>query len=157
MTYEEQCKIEQLNKQIFDNIIKNTKAENFIDYYMVHNQKETCEHFGLRTKKQLAKVLTYFGYDFSTKKPSPFKGKKAARSHESYVAGGKKSAETQKTNWQNKPEEEKEAWAKKQAIAHSSEEFKANIKQINLDYWAKLSTEEKAQIMHNRSIANKQT
>ena len=61
------------------------------------------------------------------------------------MAGGQKSAETQKQNWQNKPEEEKEAWSKKQAEAHSSAEFKQKIKQININYQANLTAEQKAE------------
>lgn len=157
LLYEEQQQTERLNKQIFDNIVKTVKAKEFIDYYITHNQKEALEHFGLRTTKQLTKVLKLFNYDFSKPKPSKFKGKAAARSHESYLTGGQKSAETQKQNWQNKSEEEKEAWSKKQAEAHSSADFKQKIKQINIDYQANLTAEQKAEKALKRSIANKAT
>ena len=157
LPYEEQQQIERLNRQIFDNIVKTVKAKEFIDYYIAHNQRETLEHFGLRTTKQLTKVLKLFNYDFSKPKPSKFKGKAAARSHESYLTGGQKSAETQKQNWQNKSEEEKEAWSKKQAEAHSSADFKQKIKQINIDYQANLTAEQKAEKALKRSIANKTT
>lgn len=157
LLYEKQQQIERLNKQIFDNIVKTIKAKEFINYYITHNQRETLEHFGLRTTKQLTKVLKLFNYDFSKPKPSKFKGRAAARSHESYLAGGQKSAETQKQNWQNKSEEEKEAWSKKQAEAHSSADFKQKIKQINIDYQANLTAEQKAEKALKRSIANKTT
>ena len=157
LLYEKQQQIEWLNKQIFDNIVKTVKAKEFIDYYITHNQRETLEHFGLRTTKQLTKVLKLFNYDFSKPKPSKFKGKAAARSHESYLTGGQKSAETQKQNWQNKSEEETETWSKKQAEAHSSTNFKQKIKQINIDYQANLTAEQKAEKALKRSIANKTT
>ena len=155
--YAKQLEIEKLNKIIIDNIFNNVIAEDFIDFYLHHNQKETLEHFGLRTTKQLTKVLKLFNYDFSKPKPSKFKGKTAARSHESYLTGGQKSANTQKENWQNKSEEEKEAWSKKQAKAHSSDDFKQKIKQINIDYQANLTAEQKAEKALKKSIANKAT
>lgn len=155
--YAKQLEIEKLNKAIIDNILNNVSAEDFINFYLHHNQKETLEHFGLRTTKQLTKILKLFNYDFSRSKPSKFKGKTAARSHESYLAGGQKSAETQKQNWQNKSEEEKEAWSKKQAKAHSSDNFKQKIKQININYQANLTAEQKAEKSLKKSMANKAT
>lgn len=155
--YAKQLEIEKLNKIIIDSILNSISAEDFIDFYLHHNQKETLERFGLRTTKQLTKVLKLFNYDFSKPKPSKFKGKTAVRSHESYLAGGKKSAETQKQNWQNKSEEEKEAWSKKQAEAHRSDDFKQKIKQINIDYQANLTAEQKAEKALKKSIANKAT
>ena len=155
--YAKQLEIEKLNKAIIDNILNSIPAEDFIDFYLRHNQKETLEHFGLRTTKQLTKVLKLFNYDFSKPKPSKFKGKAAVRSHESYLAGGQKSANTQKQNWQNKSEEEKEAWSKKQTEAHSSDDFKQKIKQINIDYQANLTAEQKAEKALKKSIANKAT
>ena len=155
--YAKQLEIEKLNKIIIDNILNSVSAEDFIDFYLHHSQKETLEHFGLRTTKQLTKILKLFNYDFSKPKPSKFKGKAAARSHESYLAGGQKSANTQKQNWQNKSEDEKEAWSKKQAEAHSSNDFKQKIKQINIDYQANLTAEQKAEKALKKSIANKAT
>ena len=155
--YAKQLEIEKLNKAIIDNILNNVSAEDFINFYIYHNQKETLEHFGLRTTKQLTKILKLFNYDFSKPKPSKFKGKTAARSHESYLAGGQKSAETQKQNWQNKSEEEKEAWSKKQTEAHSSDDFKQKIKQININYQANLTAEQKAEKALKKSMANKAT
>ena len=155
--YAKQLEIEKLNKIIIDNIINSVPVEDFIDFYLYHNQKETLEHFGLRTTKQLTKILKLFNYDFSKPKPSKFKGKTAARSHESYLAGGQKSANTQKENWQNKSEKEKEAWSKKQTEAHSSDDFKQKIKQININYQANLTAEQKAEKALKKSIANKAT
>ncbi len=155
--YAKQLEIEKLNKEIINKIMAEVTAEEFINFYIYHNQKETLEHFGLRTTKQLTKVLKLFNYDFSKPKPSKFKGKPAARSHESYLLGGQKSAKTQKQNWENKSEEEKEAWSAKQAAAHSSDAFRRKIKQINLDYQANLTAEQKAERALRKSIANKAT
>ena len=118
--YEQQLAIEKLNKEIIENIIATTTPEDFINFYLTHNRKETMEEYGLRTVKQLIKVLKLFNYDFSKPKPSKFKGKQAARSHESYIAGGAKSAVTQKENWKNKSDFEKQQFSEKQKLSHSS-------------------------------------
>ena len=151
MTYEKQRQIETLNSQIRQKILIEVPAENFINFYLYHNQKETMEEFGIRTVKELTKILKDFNYDFSKQKPSKFKGKKAARSHESYLAGGKKSAETQKTAWANKSDMEKEAWSEKQKIAHNTESFKNKISEINIEYRARLSEETERKLNNKRS------
>lgn len=146
MTYEEQCNIERLNKQIIQNIIDTVRPEDFITFYREHNQQETMAEYGLRTTKQLVKILKLFNYDFSQPKPSRFKGKQSARSHESYIAGGKKSSVTQKASWAAKSDEEKEAWAIKQSIAHlNSPTFKDKITAANRAYRASLPEEVRAQ------------
>lgn len=154
MTYEEQLKIEKLNKQIIQKIINENRPEEFINFYTDHTQKETIEHFGLRNVKQLRKILEIFEYDFSKPKPSHFKGKKAARSHESYIEGGKKSRQTQKGSWAQKTEEEKETWSQKMAKAHSTEAFKEKIVAINKKYQASLTEEQREQIRNIKSKTN---
>ena len=47
--YAKQLEIEKLNKIIIDNILNNVPAEDFIDFYIYHNQKDTLEHFVLIT------------------------------------------------------------------------------------------------------------
>lgn len=144
MTYAEQCQVEQQNKEIFNRIVETIPAEQFINYYKTHNQADTLAFYGIRTTKQLKKILIHFNYDFSFKK-SLNKGKPAVRSHESYVAGGKKSSETQKRNWEKKSDEEKEAWAIKQSIAHlNSPTFKEKITESNRNYRQSLTPEERA-------------
>ena len=155
MTYEEQLKIEKLNQDTFINITENVPAEEFIDYYKTHNQKETLTKYGIRTTKQLTKILTYFNYDFSFKK-SLNKGKPASRSHESYIEGGKKSSETQKKNWETKTDEEKEAWSIKQSLAHlNSPTFKTKITESNRAYRLSLTEEERAHQDRMRSESMK--
>jgi hypothetical protein len=151
MTYEEQLQIEKLNKQIMNRILEDVPAEDFINFYLYHNQKETMAEYGIRTTKELTKILIAFNYDFSKPKPSKFKGKKSARSHESYIAGGQKSKNTQKNSWASKSEEEKQKWSEKQKIAHSTESFRSKIKQINIEYQAQLSKAEKQEINNKRS------
>lgn len=151
MTYEEQLRIEMLNRQIVQNITTEIGAEKFINFYLEHNQKETMAEFGIRTTKQLTKILKLFNYDFSKPKPSRFKGKPAVRSHESYVAGGKKSASTQKAAWDNKSKEEKLAWSEKQKVAHATETYMTNIRRANFEYRERLADLEKQTMDLRRS------
>jgi hypothetical protein len=148
--------IENFNKKTFTTITENVAPKEFINYYISHTQKETCEYFGINGVRQLTKILKTFNYDFSKRKPSKFKGKSATRSHESYINGGKKSSETQKNNWAKKSKEEKDARKEKQAQAHSSEEFKTKIKQINIDYWNNLNPDRKKEINELKSISAKE-
>lgn len=155
MTYEEQLRIEALNSQIKEKILKEIPPEEFINFYLYHTQKETLEEYGIRTIKELTKILTAFNYDFSKPKPSKFKGKNAARSHESYIAGGKKSADTQKQSWANKSGAEKREWSDKQKTAHSTDSFKTKIRQINIEYRESLSEAEKQAMNNKRSTTMK--
>lgn len=153
--YLKQLEIEKLNKEIIDRIQLEIGAEEFIAFYLTHNQKETMENYGIRTTKQLTKVLKLFNYDFSKPKPSLFKGKKSTRSHESYVCSGQKSAETQKINWINKSEEEKEAWSIKQSLAHLNQSYALKKAASNKAYRASLTAEEKARQDEMRSQSMK--
>lgn len=149
MTYEEQLKIEELNRSIINNIVDNVGADKFINFYLNHNQKETMQEFGIRTTKQLTKILKLFNYDFSKPKPSLLKNKPAVRSHDSYIAGGKKSSDTQKATWAAKTVEDMLAWSEKQKAAHATDTYKANIKSVNdryredLDEGTKLSMDKR--------------
>ena len=157
MTHQEQLEIENLNKAILQKLKDTVKAEDFINFYINHNQKETMEAFGIRNVKQLRKALELFNYNFNTKKPSKFKGQKAARSHESYVAGGAKSRKTQKQHWNEKSDVDKIAWSVKMAEAHATDEFKSKISQINIDYQASLSAVQREELRKKKSAANKKT
>lgn len=155
MTYEQQQKIEQLNKNLFNQITTQVPAEEFIQYYKTHTQKETLSKYGIRTVKQLTKLLKHFNYDFSFKK-SLNKGKPSTRSHENYVAAGRKSSETQKEAWRNKSQQEKQAWAIKQSIAHlASPTFKTKITESNRAYRLALTAQEKARQDQMRSESMK--
>ena len=150
MTYEEQLKIEQQNKEILASL----DGEALIEFYKTHNRKETKEKFGIRTDKQLVKALTIFGYDFSIKKALN-KGKPSTRSHESYIEGGKKSAATQQKHWEEKSDEEKDAWSKLQIAAHSSEETRQKISLANQRYQASLTPEQKEEIRRRKRSINR--
>lgn len=155
MTYEEQLKIEQVNKNTFEHITSNVSREEFINFYKTHNQKETLLKYNIRTVKQLTKLLKYFDYDFSFKKALN-RGKPATRTHESYINGGKKSSQTQKNAWENKTAEEKEAWSIKQSLAHlNSPTFKTKKAESNRAYRLSLTDEEKARQDRMRSESMK--
>lgn len=170
--YEEQLLKEKRNKEIFNLYTKDSSVG---DYYMSHSQLETMNNFNIPTKELLRKILLAINFDFKMKRhTSAMKGKKATRSHESYILGGKKSAETQITNWNNKTKEEKEAWSLKQSLAHlnspSYKEIKGKqnrVYKMSLSpeerklqnemrsetmkkWWSQFSDEEKAEIMKNK-------
>lgn len=149
--YQKQLELEKRNKGIIEKIITENTAEDFISFYRVHTQKETLEAYNIPNLKILRKILEKFNYDFSIPKQSKFKGKKAVRSHESYVNGGKKSSETQKESWKNKSQDEVDEWKQKMKNSHSSETFKEKISQININYWNNLTDEERQSIRDKKS------
>lgn len=143
-------------KNKFDEIVKLLETDSIIDYYNNHNQLETLEHFNISKKTQLRKILTLLNYDFSYKKKhSLFKGKKSTRSHESYILGGKKSAETQKNNWSLKTEHEKQDWSTKQIKAHSSIETKKKMSLRAKEQHENMTDEEKEHANFLKSEAMK--
>lgn len=74
--YKRQLEIEKLNNNIAQYIINN-RADELIAFYKTHNRRKTLAHFGIRTEKQLVKILKKLNYDFSFEKhlnkgkPSP--------------------------------------------------------------------------------------
>ena len=159
MTYNEQLQIQELNKNIIDNILaKYTNAE-VNEYYFNHTQKESLEYFGLRTTKQLVKLLKLTGYDFSQVKPTFRNCNKIEnkRSHESYVMGGKKSAETQKQNWQKRTDEEKAAWSNKMKESHSSEETRQLLSTINKKRYEGMSESAKRLLVQAKAAKERLT
>ena len=150
--YDKQLETERLNKEILSKALLD--KDRLVEFYKTHNRADTRKEFGFRTDKQLVNALTLAGYDFSAPK-SLSKGKPSPRSHESYVAGGRKSAETQKERWQGKSEEEKAAWSKKMADSHASEETRQKIRQANLDFWANIPEERMKEISSKKSKSAK--
>ena len=157
MDYSEQLKIQELNKNIINNILTSYTEDEINNYYFNHTQKETMLYFNLRTIKQLNKLLKLTGYDFTQIKPTlrNCNKKENRRSHESYVAGGKKSAETQKQNWQEKTDEEKAEWSNKMKESHSSEETRQLLSDINKKRFANMTEDKKLEYAEIRSKANK--
>lgn len=147
--YKRQLEIEKLNNNIAQYIINN-RADELIAFYKTHNRRKTLAHFGIRTEKQLVKILKKLNYDFSFEKHLN-KGKPSPRSHESYIRGGKKSAKTQVNNWQNKSLQEKKRWRELQSKAHSTEQFKKLKAEQTKEYQNSLSKEEKAKQNKQRS------
>ena len=145
-----QKEIEKLNKQIIEEITK--RKDEFLDYYYVHSGKETIEYFNLRNKRQLLILLNLFNYDKERKKKhNVLKGRKSTRSHESYILGGKKSSETQKASWENKTQEEKDAWKQLQIDTHHTQEYRDKMSKIAKDTFNSLSEERKQEMNLSRS------
>ena len=151
--YDKQLETEKLNKEILSKALLD--KDRLIEFYKTHNRADTKNEFGFRTDKQLVKALTLAGYDFSIPK-SLSKGKPSLRSHESYIAGGKKSAETQKERWQSKSEEEKAAWSKKMSACHMNNGYKAKITETNRNYRLSLTPEQRRAMDDARSQTLKQ-
>lgn len=142
---------EAKNKDEINKVLQQYTTEQISDYYKTHNKAETAEYFNIN-QYVLIQLLKTINYDFSYKKESKFKGKSAARSHESYIAAGQKSAETQKQHWSEKSEEEKLAWSTKQSLAHlNSPTFKEKITISNKAYRNSLTQEERNKMDLQRS------
>lgn len=116
----------------------NHAPREFVEYYSSHNVKDTCEYFGFSSRKVVFDVCKKI--DFC--KSNPTMPTTPTRSHESYISGGKKSALTQKENWANKTEEEKEFWSRKMSECHLNGNYGKIKAEQNTAYRASLSPEE---------------
>ncbi len=141
------------NKRIIEETLE--RGEELKEYYTNHSYKETIEYFNIKSYKLLKKILILLNYDFNLKKDNPVtKGKPSSRSHESYIEGGKKSGQTQRENWNNKSDKEREEWSLLMKESHG-EEFKQIISSINKEYYNNLSKEAKEEIKLKQSKASK--
>jgi len=132
------------------------RRDELFSFYDSHSYKETLDEFGIPSYKRLSAILKALGYDFSRKKGnSVLKGKPSPRSHESYVAGGRKSSETQRDAWAGKTDEEKGEWSKKMADSHSSEEYKARKSKAQKEWYASLSDDDKKEYARVRGEGSK--
>lgn len=155
------------------NLVDTISKDSLIEFYSTHNAIDTCSEFGIKNRQILHKLCCVYGF----KKSKPTMPKTISRTHESYVEGGKKSAQTQKTNWAKKTEEEKLEWSKKISTAINSNPNYKTIKakqntlyrnsltneederqnrmrsQSMKDWWSSLSKEEKQQRI-NKSFSN---
>lgn len=123
-------------------------------FYIIDNNSflDTMNHFNLSNRYELRLLLKEYKIYKDPKEAAKYtKHGYLAKSHEEYIAGGKKSGNTQRNKWKNKPESEKIEWSNKQRIAHSTESFKQKIKEININYRNSLTEEEKALINKKRS------
>ena len=132
--------------------LKETINKNdLIQYYIIENHSyiETMEHFSLTCRKDLRLLLTE--YKISKDPKMTAKYTKRNRSHESYVNGGKKSSITQKKNWNEKSELEKQLWSDLQKESHSSEHFRKRISEINKEYRKNISEDIESERNKRRS------
>lgn len=121
-------------------------SEKIVEFYSTHSRKETLEHFGISQTSFYRIIGDY-------KKPKEaIKYNNKGRTHESYVNGGKKSALTQKKNWENKSDTEKKEWAERcrDAQLNMSEEDIKNKVQKALDTYNSKTSEEIAEINKKR-------
>lgn len=117
-----------------DSLKRIVSKEMLMNYYIVenHSYTDTLAHFNLATRKDLRLLLNLYGIAKDHKKSAKYA--KRSRTHESYVEGGKKSSATQKKNWSEKSESEKQAWSEMQKIAHSTDHFKTTLSQKLREY-----------------------
>lgn len=122
--------------------------EEFIDFYSNNTVSETMYHFNIYDKRVVFALCKKF--DFVKEKPT-YTGN--TRSHESYIESAKKSAETQRKNWQLKSDEEMVAWRQLQIDTHNTEEYKKKQSEIIKESFKKISPElhEKRNEMRRRA------
>lgn len=151
LTDTEKANLEQINA-----VLEHYSKEEINNFYFNHTRIESISYFNLKNEKQLVKLLTLTGYDFSQVKPTQKNCllPENKRTHESYKLGDKKSAETQIKNWETKTADEKHTWSKKQKQAHSSKEYKQLMSKINKDRFKNKTQEEMIQYAEVRSQAN---
>ena len=136
--------------------LESVKDELFA-YYDTHSYKDTLKKFDIPSYKKLSFVLKSLDYDFSRKKGnSIMKGRPSSRSHDSYVEGGKKSSLTQKSNWERKSDEDKDAWSNLMRESHSSEEYKSLKSKSQREWYASLSEDEKREYARIRGERSKE-
>lgn len=148
----ENFKIGRLSRPKKIDILRNLVCkEDLIQYYIIDNNSytDTMLHFNLSSRKDLRKLLDEYGISKNHKQSAKYAVR--TRTHESYVLGGKKSADTQKRNWSNKSDDEKQAYSDMQKTAHSTEHFKNVISKINIDYNKNLDNETKEKRNKKRS------
>ena len=82
------------------------------DLYINQNKSraEICEMFGISVKS-FVRMIHKFGIHKDRRLSAKLSVAHSTRTHESYVLGGAKSAETQKKSWELKSDDEKASWA----------------------------------------------
>lgn len=138
-----------------DKLISIVSKEDLFRFYILENNsfQDTFEHYNI-TRRHLRQLLNYYDISKGKHQKAAFK---ITRSHENYVAGGKKSAETQKQNWKEKSDEEREQWSQKQSAAHKTEKYRKIKSEQNTQYWQSLSKEERERQNKLRSETGKKT
>ena len=137
-----------------EELIKLYSRDDINNIYIVQNKKltEAPNILGI-SSKDFRKLLKYYQIKKDLKLAR--KNNTYKRTHEESVAIGKKSALTQRNNWINKTEKEKQNWIIRcrEIQLNLSDEVKARKKELFQAYWYNLSEEEKQKINNKRSIA----
>lgn len=132
-----------------------TTKEEIEQFYIVenHNYKDSANHFGISTKKFLRLIRSY---GISKRAVGQVAKTAVTRTHESYVSGGKKSADTQRRNWEQKSDEEKSAWSRKMSESHKTAQYQSIKALQNSAYRSSLTDEENAKQNQMRSESMKE-
>lgn len=147
-------------KKKVDDLLKNISKEELIEFYINQNHTfiETLENFKIERNGLLNQLLKIYGIKKDYK--SRVKNNKYKRTHEESLNIGKKSGETQKINWENKTEVEKQKWAEKQINSHHETEYINKMSEKSKKYWEnykKNNPEEFNNLNNRRSISCKST
>ena len=143
-----------------DILCKQISKEELYDKYIIQNlpYHKLKISFDIElTDKDVRRLLTKYGIKKNLKNAA--KNNPHNRTHESYVQGGKKSSETQKKNWNNKSDEEKQQWAEKcrQAQLNMPQEVKDKKSKGYTNWYNSLSDEEKTSFNKQKSETAKKT
>lgn len=126
--------------------------EQLYNEYIIQNQpyQDLVKKYNIKDG-ELRLLLNSYGIKKSQTMSAKYK--KINRTHESYIAGGKKSSITQKQSWSNKSQEEKDNWSQKckEVELNLSIEKKAKKSQDYRDWWFGLSEDERLEINKKRS------
>lgn len=127
-----------------DYIIKNISFVDLMESYNI-------------SRSDLRQLLNYYKIHKSQKNAR--KNNNYRRTHKQSIDIGKKSAKTQKENWNRKTIEEKQQWSNK--CSEIQKNLNNEIKQKKVtaykDYWNSLTDEEKSSINKKRSNSLKET
>lgn len=134
-----------------DSLIQIVSKEELYQKFIVENIKlvDLTTIFNL-SHGDIRQLLNYYNIH---KDPNlAAKNRDNTRSHESYVLGGKKSSETQKKNWANRSEQEKQQWAEycKTVQDNLPPDKKEEMKYKALKWYNELSDEGKDEVNRRR-------
>lgn len=104
-------------------LMSQISKEMLFDYYMIQNHpfEETVEHFNL-TRGHLRMLLD--AYNIKKNQKLAAKNNKFKRSQEEVARVARLSSKTQKEAWNNKSDEEREAWRQHSITTHNTIEYK---------------------------------
>lgn len=140
-----------------DDLILMVSKEELYDLYIIQNIPfhKLYEQLNI-SDRDLRKLLTHYKIKKDLKQAA--KNNQYKATHEDYVERGKKSASTQKKNWESKSDAEKHEWVKtcRDAQLNMSAEKKKKKTDGYLNWWFSLTEEQRREINLKRSNTVKQ-